>query len=236
MYFGPEEESIIRQYIETRDESFYKASVRPLLRKIVYGVRRGKKYRPRAYFEAPEVIHACEALMWEKLLTNFDPNRGHKAYSYLTRVAQNFFFHVAKTRRRNESTLYYVGLEVDRIWKLINEVGLDRETDLIEEEKTSVRNEVMREFVKNYLHAIPEQEKIIFEQIEALPYAHKKAVNAIIYDVLEMDKHIITKKGRVRLKEAKRENIFDSMGKNIIRCKSRFYKDLLNDLKSRGEI
>lgn len=236
MYFGPEEESIIRQYIETRDESFYRASVRPLLRKIVYGVRRGRKYRPRAYFEAPEVIHACEALMWEKLLTNFDPNRGHKAYSYLTRIAQNFFFHAAKDRRRDQTTLYYVGLEVDRIWKLTNEVGLDRETDLIEEEKTSVRNGAMREFVRNYLHATSEQEKAILDQIEALPHAHKRAVNAIIYDVLEMDKYMITKKGRVRIKEGKREHIPESMMKNMARCKDRFYKDLLNDLKGRGEI
>lgn len=236
MYFGPEEETIIRQYIETRDESLYRASVRPLLRNIAYGVRRGKKYRPRAYFEAPGVIHACEALMWEKLLTNFDPDRGHKAYSYLTRIAQNFFFHVAKVRRKEKSTLYYAGLQIGRLWDESHDSIQDRETSLIEAERTSVRNGTMREFVKDYLHATPAQEEKIFDEIEALPRAHKKGVNGIIYDVLEMDKFVIRKKGPVRVKRGKRENIHESMMKNLARCKRSFRKHKIIPLKRSGEL
>jgi len=236
MYFGPEQEELIKEYVKTRDDGLYKAHIHPLLKSIAYGVRAAHNYSPKAYYTSDGVINGCISLQWEKLITNWDPQRDKKAFSYLTVVARNYFYHVSKKANKKESTFHHIRLEAERHWERANEYSTDRETTLIEHSHTLIRNETGRKFLKEYLHATPKQEKKIISKLDALPRAHKKAVRDIIFKTLKMGNHRITSRGHVRVKKGDRKNIQSSMSKNLSTRIELFKRYELSHLKKIGDI
>ena len=105
MYFGEEEENVVRGYIGTLDPNVYTRSVHPLLEKIAKGVAARMKMKPAHLYSSDSVKNECIALMWEKLVSNYDVSGRNKVYSYLTRIAENYYKKVWRTYRKSPITL-----------------------------------------------------------------------------------------------------------------------------------
>jgi hypothetical protein len=196
-YFGPQEEELVKEYIDTRNEKLYNASIHPLLRSIAYGVRDRYNFRPKRYYTSPGVINGCISLLWEKLTTTWDPTKGHKAFSYLSRVAHNYFCEVSRKNAKTERTRILVSKEVGQLWNASHQYSASREDMLIEEHNSRARKRVTNAFLSKYLHSTPLQTKKILEKIEQSPRAHKKVINKIIVDTLDLQSYRITEKGPV---------------------------------------
>ena len=232
MYFGPEEEKLVEQYIKTRDEKLYTASVHPLLNKIAYGVRDRYKFSPKAYYASPSVINGCVSLLWEKLLATYNPEKGHKAYSYLSRIAHNYFCGVSKKRNKAASTRRYVAREVEQVWyDSYGYIG-SREEMLLDEHHSSVRKRVVRSFLTDYLHSTPKQSKKILREVDKLPRANKKSVQALIIDTLDLRNYTLRDSGPVY----KPVNKPEGATRRLLRAKIKFKKRKLRLYKTIGAL
>ena len=120
MYFGPEQENQVRHYLETLDGEYYKNHIHKLLRKIAYGMSGKMNMKPKSLYQSPAVRDSCIAHLWEQLLVNYRPDNG-RAYSYLTRVAHNYYCGVWKTYHRKHRTLYRTHKEIDRLYNCMHE-------------------------------------------------------------------------------------------------------------------
>jgi len=196
-YFGKEEEALVREYIKTRNEKIYEDTIDPLLTKIAYGVRSRYNFQPARYYRSASVINSCKTLMWEKLITNFDPNCGKKSYSYLTRCAHNFFCGVWRKRNKALSTHLRFRNEAAELWYGANNfeksgVQLREEKEQTMQNHQQARNTALV-FLKMKFGVSDNVCEKILAEINSLPKAHKKAVNAVLIKYL-FPKHKSKKK------------------------------------------
>jgi len=124
LYFGPEQENQVRHYLETLDGEYYKNHIHKLLRKIAIGVGQSKGWHKNPYYRSDAVVGGCVSLLWEKLASNYEPQKGRKAYSYLTTIAQNYYCNVRKKVIKEQTTLYKTGKEIEWLWDCANEPAL----------------------------------------------------------------------------------------------------------------
>jgi hypothetical protein len=181
VYFGEEQEELIRQYIETRDERLYEKSIDPLLNNIAYGVRSRRNFQPASYYTSPSVINGCKSLMWEKLISNFDISKNAKAFSYLTRIAQNYFCGVARKRKKSIRTLRLVAWEAEAIWESQHGYSRDAESRMLNIDLSNIRTNIVKMFFERSFNISEGTYKKIMKEIECLPNAHKKAVNRVLH-------------------------------------------------------
>jgi len=120
MYFGVEQEKQVKQYLHNRDSQFYQDHIHKLLRKIAYGMSGKMNMKPKTLYQSPAVRDSCTSHLWEQLLLNYNPDSG-RAYSYLTRVAHNYYCGVWKTYHRKHRTLYRTHQEIDRLFDCMHE-------------------------------------------------------------------------------------------------------------------
>lgn len=232
LYFGPHEEELVQEYIRTRDEKLYNASIHPLLKSITYGVRGKYNFQPKAYFTSPSVINGCMSLLWEKLLTTYDPDKGVKAYSYLTRVAHNFFCGVSKKRKKSHKTLYYTARQIEQIWNASHCYSESREQMFIDEHNSRARKTVASLFLNTYLLCTFTQKKKILEVINDLPYAHMKNVNKTIIDELDLKNYAIRRGVRVHRPTESKYGAY----KRIASVREKFRKEKISPRKSTGAL
>lgn len=114
MYFGEEEEETVKNYVKTLDPNIYRKKVHPLLVKIAKGISVKMKMKPTSLYNSQAIKDECVALMWEKLTTNYDSSRHTKAYSYLSRIAENYYKNVWRTYHKSPITFSRVS---DSIWE-----------------------------------------------------------------------------------------------------------------------
>ena len=202
-YFGDNEENLVKKYIATRNSKLYEDHVHSLLKKIAYGVRRKYHFQPKVYFESASVISDCVSLMWEKLVTTYNPSSESKAYSYLTRIAHNYFCGVYREWHKADRTRRYTARAVASIWNNMHHYGKSREELLIEGENTTVRKRLINRFLSEHLYATSIQKSEILDGIEKLPSTSKKAANKIIIETLDLK----GSKKLYRRKERFRENV-----------------------------
>lgn len=124
MYFGKEQEKQVLKYLQTRDENLYHREVHKLLKNIAYGVAAKMKMKPASLYQSRAVKDGCVSLMWEKLTSTWDPNKG-RAYSYLTAIAQNYYCSVWRAYHKKVKTLYKTGQEIDRIYHAAHNPSLN---------------------------------------------------------------------------------------------------------------
>jgi len=192
-YFTDREELLVRQYLRTRDEKFYTEHIDPLLLKVAHGIKKKYNFKPKSIFNCDSVVYGCRSLLWEKLTTNFDSNAKKKAFSYLSTVAQNYYFGVWRAYNRNAKKLWKFHLEVDNTWN--NHIHITpREHEIIELEN----QKLIKGFVRDRLGI---QEKTISD-VEALSgRAHKKNVLEILRKNLRLNTKQIRRKYGKRKEE-----------------------------------
>ena len=187
-YFGKKEEALVRQYIKTKDERLYENHIDPLLSSICYGVRSRYNFQPKAYYTSPSTINGCKSLMWEKLITNFDPDSGKKAYSYLTRIAHNFFCGVWRKKNKSINTFYHVSKETHKMWVGSHEFAKGALVLREEKEQQKDRQRIASFFLRSEFDISEEKCKKIFADIDKLRDPNKKAVNVVLR------KHLVNRK------------------------------------------
>ena len=208
MYFGKEQEKLIRQYIETKDERLYEKHIDPLLNSIAQGVRGRYGFKPVAYYTSPGVINGCKSLLWEKLINNFDPSKNKKAFSYLTRVAHHYFCGVARKIKMSTRTLRLVAREADVIWNLQHAEHRDAESRMVDVDISNIKADVAKMFLRRSFDVHEVSFKAIMKDIEGLPSANKKAVNEVLRRNLWPN--VKAEKGTKRIYKAKTK--FDREG------------------------
>ena len=153
MYFGPQQEILVKQYLHNRDQQFYQDHIHNLLRKIAYGMSGKMKMKPASLYQSSAVKDSCTAHLWEKLVLNYNPESG-RAYSYLSRVAHNYYCGVWKTYHRKHSTLYRTHKEIDYLfnsmhapaqkWNIAGQIG-DVERFLVDKDIEKIKEDAARE-------------------------------------------------------------------------------------------
>lgn len=167
MYFGKEQEKLIETYLQTRCDRFYRKEVHPLLVKVAKGVAGKMRMKPIHLYSSEAVISDCVSLMWEKLVSNFNPAHG-RAYSYLTCIAQNYYCSVWRKYHKKERTLSLTGKAI-RIWwhKVHNPSSQDQfsfigscESFNISRDNRNLRLRCAKVALDNTKTKTPQQEKI----------------------------------------------------------------------------
>ena len=115
-YFDKEQEKIVQQYLQSGDELVFQYEVYPLLKKIAYGVCKGKRFKPATLFQSDSVINGCVSHLWECLRYKYDPSMGTKIFSYLTRCAFTYFCGVSRGYQRTNRTFAFVNREITYMW------------------------------------------------------------------------------------------------------------------------
>jgi len=187
MYFGPEEEATVLEYLATRDEQLYRDKLHPLLHRIAWGVAVRNKFAPRSLFQSDSVLSGCVNHLWEVLAFKFEPERGKKAYSFLTYCAKTHFCAVAKKYRRSDTFKLMRNQTILDVWESSHEALPSPEETNIDKENQDYRIGVAHDFLAEFM-ATPEEVHAIFSEIDALPNPHKKAINDILARVLRLDK------------------------------------------------
>ena len=190
-YFSQREEDLVKEYLATQDEEFYKKNIHLLLVKIANGVVRGKDFQPRRYFRSQAIITSCVSHLWETLVNNYDPTRDKKAFSYLTRVAFNYFCGIHRNRLKTQEVLYKVYQEVGQRW-IDSHAGIMSAEDMhisienLQEQNEKIKNILIQSFdlsEKQYnkiLHSLDVSQKSNKKNTLSILRNHIKAPNKIV--------------------------------------------------------
>lgn len=116
IYWGPPQEKIVAEYLQTNDEKLFKEKVYPLLRKIAYGVCGGKQFKPVTLYRSRTVIDRCISHLWECLKYKYDPTKG-RTFSYLTTCAFHYFCGVSRTYQKSPRTRLFVNGFIEQEWE-----------------------------------------------------------------------------------------------------------------------
>lgn len=116
-YFGPKQEKIALEYLKTGDEFLFQDEVYPLLKKIAYGVCKGKRFRPAHFYQSRAIIDGCVSHLWECMKYKCDLSRETKLFSYLTRCAFTYFCGVSRQYQKGPRTWKLVNREILRGWE-----------------------------------------------------------------------------------------------------------------------
>ena len=196
MYFGKEQEKQVLRYLQTRDENLYHKEVHKLLKNIAYGVAAKMKMKPASLYQSKAVKDGCISLMWEKLTSTWNPNKG-RAYSYLTAIAQNYYCSVWRTYHKKTKTLYKTGQEIDRIYHAAHNPSLNsnvrgqigsieefRIKEEIEKERFDLALQVTEETKARQKEAsVAEAVMIILENADDVAVFNKKAIYLYIREI-----------------------------------------------------
>ena len=193
-YFAQREERLVKEYLATQDEEFYKKNIHSLLVKIADGVVRGKDFQPRRYFRSQAIITSCVSHLWETLINNYDPNRDKKAFSYLTSVAFNYFCAIHRNRLKTQEVLYKVYLEAGQRWNDSHAAIMSAEDMHISIENLQDKKEKIKSILVGSFDLSDEQYGKILHSLDVSQKSHKKNTLSILRNHINAPKKIMKAK------------------------------------------
>lgn len=172
-YFGQDVEDAISLYSQMDNtfakEKLFNMVIYPALQKLAENVIHSRKFYNTGYDEYINIKHDLVVYLHDRL-NKFDPESGHRAFSYFNRIAINWVF--ANMRRIGDET--YGKVEVEEV---------DEQRDLITEDYQDQYIEELKEFCQkwskwgndhlNYFYFIKNDKVVDFKP------ADKKIANAI---------------------------------------------------------
>jgi hypothetical protein len=162
MYFGPNEEEAVINFLKSEDENeknaifneFLKAPLDKMVESII---RRYKLYRKG---ETYEELHSDTISFLMTKINRFDPSRGKKAYSYFGTISKNYILGLLiKDEKQMIQTTSYEDMSSTLEEQSNLSYVIDNDDDL-----------VMEEFIKNLLKGIK-------DEINDDNNSHKKKLN-----------------------------------------------------------
>jgi len=176
IYYGPQEEQIVAEFLRTNDETLFQEKVYPLLRKITYGVCGGKRFKPVSLYRSRAIIDGCVSHLWECLRYKYDTTKKVKSYSYLTTCAFHYFCGVSRQYQKGSKTLSLVGNEVKQQWiKAHSKINV---------EELNERERFKRFYYKPLMEALED------ERDKIKPGSIKKDISNSIIDILRNTERI----------------------------------------------
>ena len=193
-YFAQREEDIVKEYLTTQDEEFYKNNIHLLLMKIANGVVRGKDFQPRRYFRSQAIITSCVSHLWETLINNYEPARDKKAFSYLTTVAFHYFCAVHRNRLKTQEVLYKVHLEVGQRWDDSHDAIMSAEEMHVSIENLQDKKEKIKNILVQSFDLSDQQYSKILHSLDVSQKSNKKNTLSILRNHIKAPKKIMKSK------------------------------------------
>ena len=198
LYFGPEEELAVVEFLTCDDEhmrnKIYNNSLRHPLNKMIESIiRRYKLYRKDMEFDD---LHADTLSFLAMKMNKFEPEQGKKAYSYFGTICKNYLLgQLLKSDKRMKTDLSY-----DDVYKSVEEMD-DYQYSLEDTDKTpleefikeisaNVKAEIEHDklseneiLVGNALIQVLDNWETIFEQVESGNKYNKNLILAYIREL-----------------------------------------------------
>lgn len=140
MYFNQKTENAIREYCTSNEKRYrdriFKDEIYPALNKLVENVIHNRKFYNYGFQTYADIKHECVVHLLERL-EKFNPDLGHKAFSYFNRVVINWVY--AQMKNINEEMIDKVDL-----------IEIDNSRDVDSEVRNQDRSEEVADFCKKW--------------------------------------------------------------------------------------
>tara|TARA_Y100001972_G_C7605683_1_gene303570 strand:- start:248 stop:850 length:603 start_codon:yes stop_codon:yes gene_type:complete len=137
------------------------------------------------------------------ILAKFDPNKGHKAFSYFSVVTKNWFIHkVKKNKKRLEREVSYDSVDYDVERDLLDKGETYQEQTMRKELMTNLRSEMESwrpDFQKESEKKVYDAVMVLFESAEDIEIFNKKAIYLYLRELTGMNtKQIVVQLNKMR--------------------------------------
>jgi DNA-directed RNA polymerase specialized sigma subunit len=213
MYFTQVHEDAIVRYCSTEDfrkkEELYNSLIQPafsqMVDKIVF------TYRFTTLPDIDDLREECKGWL-VTILAKFDPNKGHKAFSYFSVVTKNWFIHkVKKNKKRLEREVSFEAVDYDLERDLVDKGHSYQDEKIRKEMMAHLKAEMESwqvDFEKEAEKKVYEAVMVLFESADEIEIFNKKAIYLYLRELTGMNtKQIVVQlnKMRSRYKEFRKD-------------------------------
>ena len=204
MYFTQVHEDAIVKYCSTdemrKKEELYNSLIQPafsqMVDKIVF------TYRFTTLPDIDDLREECKGWL-VTILAKFDPNKGHKAFSYFSVVTKNWFIHkVKKNKKRFEREVSFESVDYDLERDLADKGQSYQDLKIRREMMANLKDEMASwkvDFQKESEKKVYEAVLILFESAEEIEIFNKKAIYLYLRELTGMNtKQIVVKLNKMR--------------------------------------
>jgi len=203
-YFRKEHQEAIVKYancnnIEVRNK-LYNEVISPVFKELIDKV--SHKYKFTSLPNVSGLKADCEVYLIT-ILSNFDPNKGHKAFSYFTVVTKHWFFHKTKKNAKEQALM-----------KKQEDISGYAEAEFLSESNPYHKNRELREYVEGLKEEMAywsrcdlkpnerkvlEAIKILLDDPESIDIFNKKAIYLYIRELTGLNtKQVLNSLGKFR--------------------------------------
>lgn len=204
MYFTQVHEDAIVKYCSTDDmktkEKLYGSLIQPafsqMVDKIVF------TYRFTTLPDIDDLREECKGWL-VTILAKFDPNKGHKAFSYFSVVTKNWFIHkVKKNKKRLEREVSYDSVDYNVERDLLDKGESYQDKTMRKELMNNLKVEMESwkpDFQKESEKKVYDAVMILFESAEDIEIFNKKAIYLYLRELTGMNtKQIVVQLNKMR--------------------------------------
>jgi len=137
------------------------------------------------------------------ILAKFDPNKGHKAFSYFSVVTKNWFIHkVKKNKKRLEREVSYDSVDYDVERDLLDKAESYQDKTMRKELMNNLKVEMQSwkdDFQKESEKKVYDAVMVLFESAEDIEIFNKKAIYLYLRELTGMNtKQIVVQLNKMR--------------------------------------
>lgn len=204
MYFTQVHEDAIIKYCSTDDmrvkEEVYNALIRPafsqMVDKIVF------TYRFTTLPDIDDLREECKGWL-VTILAKFDPNKGHKAFSYFSVVTKNWFIHkVKKNKKRLEREVSFEAVDYDLERDLVDKGESFQDFTVRKEMMENLKEEMSSwqpDFSKEAEKKVYDAVMMLFDSADEIEIFSKKAIYLYLRELTGMNtKQIVSQLNKMR--------------------------------------
>ncbi len=204
MYFTQVHEDAIVEYCSTDNmkvkEKLYGDLIQPafsqMVDKIVF------TYRFTTLPDIDDLREECKGWL-VTILAKFDPNKGHKAFSYFSVVTKNWFIHkVKKNKKRLEREVSYDSVDYDVERDLLDKAESYQDKTMRKELMSNLKVEMQSwkdDFQKESEKKVYDAVMILFDSAEDIEIFNKKAIYLYLRELTGMNtKQIVVQLNKMR--------------------------------------
>tara|TARA_R110002020_G_scaffold62368_5_gene167015 strand:+ start:785 stop:1387 length:603 start_codon:yes stop_codon:yes gene_type:complete len=183
-----------------KKEELYNSLIQPafsqMVDKIVF------TYRFTTLPDIDDLREECKGWL-VTILAKFDPNKGHKAFSYFSVVTKNWFIHkVKKNKKRLEREVSFESVDYDLERDLADKGQSYQDLKIRREMMANLKDEMASwkvDFQKESEKKVYEAVLILFESAEEIEIFNKKAIYLYLRELTGMNtKQIVVQLNKMR--------------------------------------
>ena len=216
MYFTQVHEDAIVKYCSTEDfrkkEELYNSLIQPafsqMVDKIVF------TYRFTTLPDIDDLREECKGWL-VTILAKFDPNKGHKAFSYFSVVTKNWFIHkVKKNKKRLEREVSFEAVDYDLERDLVDKGYAYQDGKIRKEVMAHLKAEMESwqvDFEKEAEKKVYEAVMVLFESADEIEIFNKKAIYLYLRELTGMNtEQIVVHRHKMRSRYRKVRQDWDN--------------------------